>query len=146
MKVLLATDGSEYSQAGVDEVANRSFPSNTQVRIVSAYKKSSLTMHMEPMGALREYHAEIDKQALKSAEDATEQAAKILRKGNPLSITTTVIEGSPKSVILEKAEKFGADLIVVGSHGSGPVKGFLLGSISLAVALHAKCSVEIVSK
>ena len=83
---------------------------------------------------------------LKSAEDATEQAAKILRKGNPLSITTTVIEGSPKSVILEEAEKFGADLIVVGSHGSGAVKGFLLGSVSLAVALHAKCSVEIVRK
>lgn len=146
MKILLATDGSEYCEAAVEEIANRSFSPNTQVRIVSAYQMTALAMNMEPMGALREYHAEIDKQALKSAEDATEQAAKILRKGNPLSITTTVIEGSPKSVILEEAEKFGADLIVVGSHGYGAVKGFLLGSVSLAVALHAKCSVEIVRK
>ena len=68
-----------------------------------------------------------------------------MREKNPaLTVTTVAIEGSPKSVILEEAEKFGADLIVVGSHGYGMVEGFLLGSVSNAVALHAKCSVEIV--
>ena len=55
-----------------------------------------------------------------------------------------MIEGPPKLVILEEAEKFGADLIVVGSHGYGFVERFLLGSVSQAVAVHAKCSVEIV--
>ena len=71
----------------------------------------------------------------------------MFRKKNPaLTITTVVIEGSPKSVILKEAETFGADLIVVGSHGSGAVERFLLGSVSHAVSLHAKCSVEIVRK
>lgn len=46
---------------------------------------------------------------------ATENAAAMLRKINPkLSISTAVIEGSSKVVILEEAEKFGANLIVVG--------------------------------
>ena len=147
MKILLATDGSAHSKAAVEEVASRPFPLNTEVRIVSAYDKSSLTMHMEPMGALREYYAEIDQKAVKLAENATEHAAKILRKKNPtLTITTIVIEGSPKRVILKEAETFGADLIVVGSHGYGGVERFMLGSVSHAVSLHAKCSVEIVRK
>ena len=55
-------------------------------------------------------------------------------------------EGSPKQAILQEAEKFDADLIVVGSHGRGAVRRFLLGSISQSVALHAKCSVEIARK
>ncbi len=147
MKILLATDGSKYSEAAIEEIANRPFPANTAVRIVSAYRLSSLTMQMEPMGALREYHTEIDKQALRSAENATKQAEKILHQKNPqLTITAKVIEGSAKSAILREAEKFGADLIVVGSHSYGAIKSFLLGSVSHAVALHAKCSVEIVRK
>jgi nucleotide-binding universal stress UspA family protein len=55
-----------------------------------------------------------------------------------------VIDGSPKQVIVEQAEQWGADLIVMGCHGFGPVKRFLLGSVSQAVAVHAPCSVEIV--
>lgn len=147
MKILLATDGSAHSNAAVEEIARRPFPANTKVRIVSAYERIPLITKIEPMGVSQEYYAEADQKALKSAENATEYAAKILRKRNPtLSITTTVIEGSPKSVILKEAETFGADLIVVGSHGYGVVKRFLLGSVSHAVALHAKCSVEIVRK
>jgi nucleotide-binding universal stress UspA family protein len=63
-----------------------------------------------------------------------------------LQIETAVIEGEPKVVIIEEAERWGADLIVVGCHGYGPVKRFLLGSVSLAVAVHAPCSVEIVRR
>ena len=97
------------------------------------------------MGVSREFYAKADNFALKSAEDATENTAIILRQKNPaLARTTIVIEGSPKSVILEEADALGADLIVVGSHGYGMIERFLLGSVSHAVSLHAKCSVEIV--
>lgn len=56
------------------------------------------------------------------------------------------IEGEPNTAILNEAEAFGANLIVVGSHGYGVVKRFLLGSVAQAVALNAKCSVEIVRR
>ena len=147
MKILLATDGSEHSKAAVEEVANRPFPLKTEVRILSVYEKVSLLMKTDPMGALEEYYNEADHYALQKAKDTIENAAKILRKKNPaLIITTTFIDGSAKSVILKEAETFGADLVVVGSHGFGAVKRFMLGSVSHAVSLHAKCSVEIVRK
>ena len=147
MKILLATDGSVYSKAAVEEVANRPFPVNTAVCIVSVYERTSLINALEPMGVSHEYYTEVDRNAFKAAEEITENAGKILHAKNPtLIVTTIVIEGSPKSGILKEAETFDADLIIVGSHGHGAVERFLLGSVSQAMALHAKCSVEIVRK
>lgn len=61
-----------------------------------------------------------------------------------LTATPVLAEGWPKDAILDEAERWGADLIVVGSHGRRGVRRFLLGSVSLAVAANARCSVEIV--
>ena len=144
MKILLATDGSAHSKAMVKKFAGRTFAPNTKVRIISAYENSYMT-YASPMGAMNEYNAETNKFIHKSAVAATENAVTILRKIKPkLSVSSAVIEGPPKVVILEEAKKFAANLIVVGSHGYGAVAGFLMGSVSQAVALHAKCSVEIV--
>ena len=90
---------------------------------------------------------QMEKDAREVARAAVEKAAAKLRaaeESRKLNVTTKVLSGSPKGVILEEAEAFGADLIVVGSHGHGMLERFLLGSVSQAVALHAKCSVEIV--
>ena len=145
MKILLATDGSAHSKIVLENVAGKLYPPNTEIRIVFAYQSTPLISSIETMGVSQEYYAEFDRYTLKAAEEITKNTAEILHKKNPaLIITTTVIDGSPKSVILKEAEIFGADLIIVGSHGSGAVKRFLLGSVSQAVVLHAKCSVEIV--
>ena len=146
MKILLAIDGSDYNNLSLKEFSDRPFALNTEIRIVSAYEHSSVIMSTAiPMGGLAGYYEEADNMAKKSAEDAVKSAADLLQKKNPaLLITTAVIKGPPKQVILKEAEEFGADLIVVGSHGRGAIERFLLGSVSQAVALHAKCSVEIV--
>ena len=146
MKILLATDGSTNSKAMVKEFAGRTFAPNTKVRIVTAFENSA-PLAREPMGVLTEYYTETERLTLELSKSVTKSSAKILLDKNPkLIITTAEIKGAPKHVILEEAKTFGADLIVVGSHGYGAIDRFLLGSVSHAVALHAKCSVEIVRK
>jgi nucleotide-binding universal stress UspA family protein len=147
MKILLATDGFAHSKAMVKEFASRTFAPNTKVRIISVYERSYYMLNTAPLGVMNEYYDTADRYSQKLAEDTVKKAATTLHKKNAaLSISTAAIEGPPKSIILEEAEKFGANLIVVGSHGHGAVAGFLLGSVSQSVALHAKCSVEIVRK
>jgi nucleotide-binding universal stress UspA family protein len=63
-----------------------------------------------------------------------------------LKVTTETLLGPPQQMILDEAENWGADLIVIGSHGYGFWDRLLLGSVSQAVASHAKCSVEIVKR
>jgi len=63
-----------------------------------------------------------------------------------MTLTSEVIAGSPRAAILDEAERWQADLIVMGSHGYGPWHRFLLGSVSQAVVSHANCSVEVVHR
>ena len=79
----------------------------------------------------------------KHAEVFVAQTAEVLRSKG-LKATTAVEQGDPKSKIIDEAEKWKADLIVLGSHGRKALDRFLMGSVSGAVARHAPCSVEIV--
>ncbi len=148
MKILLATDGSENSKVAMEEFADTNFILNAEVLIVSAFENSALiTSAPAPMGGLAGGYQETGVIVQKLSEGVLDTAAELVKKENPkLSISTAAINGSPKHVILNEAEKFGADLIVVGSHGQGGIGRFLLGSVSQSVALHATCSVLIVRK
>lgn len=89
------------------------------------------------------------RQAQAQARKALKRAVDRLRSGKAgakLKVSTKVVAGSPKQTILDEAEAFNADLIVLGPHGGGRIERFLLGSISLAVVTHAKCSVEVVRR
>lgn len=55
-----------------------------------------------------------------------------------------VLEGDAREAILRAAEEWPAALVVPGARGLGAVAGFLLGSVSLGVARHARCSVLVV--
>ncbi|MEP6749671.1 MAG: universal stress protein [Bacteroidota bacterium] len=145
MKILIATDGSPYCKSAVEQFLQAPFAENTQVRIVCAYKKSSLALSAGPMIKLKDSYAQVDKNAFQLAEEAANHAASIVRaKNTGFTIMTAVLDGLPQHVILQEAAVFNADLIVVGANGHGFSEHLQAGSVSMGVALHAKCSVEIV--
>ncbi len=144
MKILLAIDGSSCSDAAVDEVVRRKWDADSELRIVSAIE-TPIAFAAEITAVPVSYYDEIEKIERAKAREYIEQAiAKLQETGASLRITTGVLVGSPKREIVEEAERFGADLIVVGSHGYRGWERMLLGSVSQTVALHAGCSVLIV--
>ena len=107
MKIILAIDGSEHSKMTVEEIAGRSFPPKTEVRVVTAYIKPSRMVAAEAVMVSEDYYPEINRIALKSTTNITNDANRILNEGNPkLVITTALIDGYPAQVILRKAEPF----------------------------------------
>jgi nucleotide-binding universal stress UspA family protein len=149
MKVLLATDGSECSELAARSIAESTFPAGTEVRILSA-----VDLILPPARALFEppfadstFLEALRAEAMKRAQDAIGAAAQILSStGLTVSDSVSVLFESPKAVILDEAANWGADLIVLGSHGRRGVDRFLLGSVSEAVALHAGCSVQVIRR
>lgn len=148
MKILLAVDGSDHSTAAVDEVVHRRLPAGSEVRIISVVDTSYYPPAFPGAGVgnvalLMEIEATAKTRA-RALVDAAAASIRAATEAPAGSVTADVLSGSAKREILQEAEEFGADLIVVGSHGHGHFERFRLGSVSHAVALHANCSVEIV--
>ena len=143
MKILLAVDGSAHSDAAVDEVARRPWPAGSEVRIISVAEAA--TPVTSPL-VITTHHAEALKAVRRRARDAAGAAASKLRRNETkgLKVETVTPTGFAKELITEEAARWGADLVVLGSQGCGFWERLLLGSVALAVASRAACSVEIV--
>lgn len=146
-KVLLATDGSAFSEQAAKSIATRPWPAGAQVRILSAVElvlPTARAMFEVPIidtAFLEKARGE----AMQHAQDAVARAREILYPtGLSLSDSISVLADTPQAVILQEAAEWGADLIVLGSHGRRGMDRFLVGSVSEAVANHAQCSVEII--
>lgn len=148
MKILLAIDGSAGSEAAVEEAARMPWRAGSQVKVLSV-AFVPLSNAPDPLGVVDPVRQTLIDREQARLGGVVARAADCLRNNSEavdLNIETAVVEGTPQSAIIEEAEKWGADLIMVGCHGYGRIKRFLLGSVALALAVHAPCSVEIVRR
>ena len=92
------------------------------------------------------YFTELTSSIKSYAQAAVDAAVEKLIKtfGDQMEVYGDAVNGSPRQVIVDEANSWGADLIVLGAYGHGALKRFLLGSVSHAVVQHSMCSVEIV--
>jgi nucleotide-binding universal stress UspA family protein len=146
-KILLATDGSEFSARAARSIAERPWPDEIEIQVFSVVELvlGSAQALLEPPYVDTEHLERQREEGMKRAQTAVASAVGILATTFPkVTDSISVLLGGPKAVIIEEAERWGADLIVVGSHGHRGIERFLLGSVSEGVALHAKCSVEVI--
>ena len=143
MNILLAIDGSSASDNAIEEVRVRPWPSPTTVRILSVVQP-----YTPPATEVVLAAATIDdirqRQAAEAGRHTRAAGERLAAPG--VTVETAVREGDPRTVIVDDADEWGADLIIVGSHGRTGLKRLVLGSVAQSVAAHAHCSVEIVRR
>ena len=149
MKILIATDGSDFSKAAIEKACEiLAKGENDLVEVISVSAEVS-NPGTEPFAVSIEYIQEMEKIGREQATKFASEAEEIIRgrfADSSVQITTKIVRGSAGRAIIEEAESWGADLIVVGSHGYGFWGRTFLGSTSDKVIHHAHCSVLVVRK
>lgn len=132
MKLLIATDLSPTSHWVIDTVKARPWPAGTEACVLHVVDLTPFPLGAELMEAAR-----------KGAESSVKSIGESLTQSG-LKTRTEVFLGAPRSAVPEYAKNWGADFVIVGSHGGTGIARFLLGSVAQAVVRNAPCSVEIV--
>jgi nucleotide-binding universal stress UspA family protein len=146
LRVLLAIDGSAPSVAAVNEVAHCPLPQGSTVEVLYAIHSRVPVIPDFPPWAMTiaATHAESVREQTRRAPGLLEATAKYLQPHHRhATITTKAVEGVPKDEILREAAAWGADRIVLGSHGHGRVERAVLGSTAAGVAAQAPCTVHV---
>lgn len=142
MKVLIATDGSDYSQLALSRMKDY-LPATTDAIILVNVSPNPNAGAIGMIGPpYIDYAALADQLRAEGQAILEKGGAELERQGfNPRLIFR---EGDPATEILELAQTEGVGLIVVGSHGRTGVRRFLLGSVSDKITTHAPCSVLVI--
>ena len=145
MNILIATDGSQDAINALEFMRRFPFPGDSKMTVLTVV--ADIPMLPEELDVLDQEQTEAlnlaNERLVKDAEETVVREGERLRKDG-WSVETMVRNGNPISEILRVAEEIDADLIVLGSHGIGMAKRFLLGSVSDRILEYAKCSVLIV--
>lgn len=132
--ILVAVDGSESSAAALRFALEEAARRETEVRMVTAYQWPALTAPTDP-DLIRMLEASTRQHAMATARDTLAGARATVgsRVADPTTtaVEQEVVRDHPVKAIVRRASE--AQLIVLGSHGRGPVQRWLLGSVSARV-------------
>lgn len=141
MRILIGVDDSLHARSAVDFVRRMTWPEGTQVVVVSVAQPLVLAyseVYM-PVASM----PEISEEWVRTHRDIAALAAKSLREAG-LLVESKVLEGDPRTCIVDAAASERADLVVVGSHGRTGLAKLFMGSVANHVVSHAACSVLVV--
>lgn len=133
MKILVAYDGSESAHRALDQAAELAH-NGASVSVISV---AELLPQFGRAGAML-----VPEEDQERRHERAEAMTALAEKG----IEATVVErkGEAASMIIDEAEKEGADVIVMGTRGLNAAERWLLGSVSSRVVQHAPCNVLVV--
>lgn len=136
-KILLATDGSQYSEGAIREAINFS-------------KKCSSKLHaVYVIEALTDYEA-FSPQKIDDALEFTArhhlESVKSRALNEGFDCETIISTGDPDQCIVDEAAKRKADMIIIGRRGRTGLAKLLMGEVAAKVIGHAPCKVLVVPR
>lgn len=147
MKVLIATDGSDFSKEAIKKccqiIGNIE---DLKIKVISVYQ---LVIPTNFYGTSMASVEEIERSGQIQAENNIAEAIAIVKENLPnlgTEVETDVPRGAADQEIIQTAKDWNADLIAVGSHGRGFWGRLTLGSVSNSLSNNSPCSVLIIRK
>jgi nucleotide-binding universal stress UspA family protein len=137
MKILLATDGSEYSDRAAAFLTRFNFSKDDEIAVLHALSWTPVMNEWESIYAdLTEIRHEIGSKIL----DSTVNDLKSVNA----RISSSLVDGYPDKVIVDVAVDTGVDLVVMGARGLRGAASLIVGSVTKAVAVKSHNPVLII--
>ncbi|MDQ7838134.1 MAG: universal stress protein [Thermodesulfobacteriota bacterium] len=134
-KILVATDGSRYSEKALDGAVNIARKCGSSLYVLNVVELNPEFMSLAPEA--------VEKMERDSRTLLEETKERVSQKG--ITCETVIHEGEqPYEFIVSEAKRKKADLIVIGTHGRTGLKKLLMGSVAARVIGHAPCPVMVI--
>src|SRR3982751_4046212 len=154
MRVLIGYDGSPFADAAMDDLQRAGLPADTQALVLAVadvwpqvpglYRAAAVGAPLDLSAEVLVANNELVTHARAEAAELAERARGRLVEMFPgWRVEAESVSDSPGSALVERAEQFKGDLIVIGSHGRGALGRLIFGSISQKVVRYAHCSVRV---
>lgn len=148
MKVLCAVDGSEFSNRAIEAVGTLFHQSLKELRLIHVMDDLHLKQGLKKEGVkamnMKKILVALEDDAKKILESSKQKAALAISQSTTkpfISIKSFLGHGHVTETIINEAQRRKTDIIVMGSRGLSDIKGYLMGSVSRKVLVHAPCSV-----
>lgn len=134
LKILLAVDGSQDAEAAVNLLSRITWPVGTLIHVLTSTPEpgSWVDSLVDLQSEVGQKFSHLYQQSWFGTKPLTRQAANSLHTNN-IVVKTEIWQGSPISVILERAMELAAHLIVVGAKRFNAPSRALLGSTTARI-------------
>jgi hypothetical protein len=136
-KLLVATDGSEFSEGAIKEAINLAKKCSSKLIAVSVVKTNP------------EFEALVPQVVEKDEREAREHLESIKSRASKEGLDCEILvhrSEEPFQNIVDDAAKNQVDMIIIGTHGRTGLKRLMMGSVTAKVIGHAPCKVLVVPK
>ncbi len=137
--VMLATDGSPTAKEATTKAIELAKLLDTELVVVAVWDIPYSSVGYGAVPPSVDLSRASEDEARKAVAEVSQQAHE-----ERVPVQALVLRGFPIDEICHTAEKLDPQLVVVGSHGWGPMKRMLFGSVSTGVLHHASCPVLVV--
>ena len=139
-KILLTTDGSDYSLNAVEHALSIANDNDAEVIVLNVIE-DNFVIDLSNAEIIKDVKGILNEKSQKNLKKVEELKEDL---GYDVKLSSRSVEGFPANVILKTIDEENIDLVVIGSSGKTGLDKFIMGSVASKVVNSAKCSVLVI--